>query len=193
MSVIEIVAVCFGVACVWLTIRQNIWCWPTGLVQVVLFIWIFYQAKLYSDVMLHVVYVVLGFYGWWYWLHGGREAKQPPVTRLPSKHLVLWIMLGAAGTAALGGAMARYTDAALPYWDAATTVLSLVAQYLLARKVLENWEFWIVVDVIAVGVYLTKELYLTSGLYAVFLILAVIGLITWMRNLSKPAVEAAAG
>ena len=102
-------------------------------------------------------------------------------------------MLGAAGTAALGGAMARYTDAALPYWDAATTVLSLVAQYLLARKVLENWEFWIVVDVIAVGVYLTKELYLTSGLYAVFLILAVIGLITWMRNLSKPAVEAAAG
>ena len=69
MSVIEIVAVCFGVACVWLTIRQNIWCWPTGLVQVVLFIWIFYQAKLYSDVMLHVVYVVLGFYGWWYWLH----------------------------------------------------------------------------------------------------------------------------
>ena len=100
MSVIEIVAVCFGVACVWLTIRQNIWCWPTGLVQVVLFIWIFYQAKLYSDVMLHVVYVVLGFYGWWYWLHGGREAKQPPVTRLPSKHLVLWIMLGAAGTAA---------------------------------------------------------------------------------------------
>ena len=193
MSVIEIVAVCFGVACVWLTIRQNIWCWPTGLVQVVLFIWIFYQAKLYSDVMLHVVYVVLGFYGWWYWLHGGREAKQLPVTRLPSKHLVLWIMLGAAGTAALGGAMARYTDAALPYWDAATTVLSLVAQYLLARKVLENWEFWIVVDVIAVGVYLTKELYLTSGLYAVFLILAVIGLITWMRNLSKPAVEAAAG
>ncbi len=183
MTTIEIIATVFGLTCVWLTVRQNIWCWPTGLVQVVLYIWIFFQAKLYSDVGLHVVYVVLGLYGWWYWLRGGPRESTAPVTRLSAIALPVWVVVGLAATAGLGWTMDTQTDAALPYWDAATTAFSLIAQYLLARKRLESWLFWIAVDVMAIGVYIAKELYVTSGLYGVFLILAIMGFFTWRRSL----------
>ncbi|MCG8508155.1 MAG: nicotinamide riboside transporter PnuC, partial [Rhodospirillales bacterium] len=138
MTLLEIIATLFGLTCVALTIRQNIWCWPTGLVQVGLYIWIFYQARLYSDMGLHVIYVGLGVYGWWYWLRGGTRSSQVPVTRLTIARSLSWLAVGLTGAAALGMVMNRYTDAALPYWDATTTTLSLVAQYLMARKRLES-------------------------------------------------------
>ena len=130
MTAIEVVATLFGLACVWLTIRRSIWCWPTGLVQVVLYVWIFYRAKLYSDVGLQVVYTFLQLYGWHHWLRGGARNGgadgQLPVTRLTPAGLASWAVAGLAGTAALGAVMRRYTDAALPYWDAAITALSLL-------------------------------------------------------------------
>lgn len=172
-----------GLLCVWLTVRQNIWCWPVGLVMVLLYAWIFYHARLYSDMGLQIVYVGLQIYGWAHWLRGGPRDSGLPVTRLTSGRAVLWVSVGVVGTVLLGGSMARWTDASLPGWDAATTVLSLIAQYLLARKVLENWLFWIVVDVLAVGIYLVKELYVTAGLYAVFLGLATWGWLAWKQSL----------
>jgi nicotinamide mononucleotide transporter len=191
MSAVEVAATLFGLACVWLTIRRTIWCWPMGLVQVVLYVWIFYRAKLYSDVGLQVVYVVLQVYGWHHWLRGkGRDGGAGagtvlPITRLTARAVAGWTAAAAAGTAALGTVMSRYTDAALPYWDAAITVLSLVAQVLLARKVLENWLFWIVVDVLAVGVYAAKKLYPTTGLYAVFLVMAIAGWLAWRKEFRR--------
>jgi nicotinamide mononucleotide transporter len=186
MSPLEIVATVFGLLCVALTVRQNIWCWPTGLVQVVLYIFIFYQAKLYSDSFLQVVYVFFQFYGWWHWLHGGREHTSAPVTRLSPRALIGYLVAGILGSLLWGYGMARFTDAALPYPDAFVVVLSLIAQWLLARKVLESWHFWIAVDVLAIGVYFLKKLYLTSGLYAVFLVLAVLGLLAWKKELGHP-------
>ena len=103
-----------------------------------------------------------------------------------------WAATAAVGIAGLGLAMDRGTDAALPYWDATTTVLSLIAQYLLARKVLENWVLWIVVDVLCIGIYGVKGLYPTAGLYAVFLVLATIGLITWSKTTPARSAPAAA-
>lgn len=186
-SVVEWIAVAFGIACVVLTVRQNIWCWPAGLVQVSLYVYIFYEARLYSDVGLHVVYVVLCVYGWWYWLRGGRDDAPPEVKRLKRPHAAAWLGVCALGTVGLGATMDRLTDADLPYWDAATTVGSLIAQYLMARKVLESWLFWIGVDVVAIGVYAVKGLYPTAGLYLVFLVLATIGFVAWrsawQRNL----------
>lgn len=184
MSIIEIVAVVFGVICVVLTVRRNIWCWPTGLVQVVLFIVIFYQAKLYSDLILHVVYVVMQFYGWHQWLHGSETRGALPVSVLNKPSRIAWPLVVVGGTAGWGFVMARYTDASVPYGDAFTTVASLVAQWLLAKKKLESWLFWIAVDVIAIGIYVYKELYLTSGLYAVFLVLATIGFFAWRQTLN---------
>jgi nicotinamide mononucleotide transporter len=185
MTWIEIIAVVFGLLCVLLTIRQNIWCWPTGLVQVSLYIVIFHDAKLYSDLILHVIYVVLQVYGWYHWLYGGRERSKLPVTRMPSLHLGAWIAVCIAGTAVWGWFMATYTDAAVPYPDAFTTVASLVAQWLMARKKLASWYFWIAVDIVAINVYLYKALYPTAGLYAVFLVLATIGFFAWRKTISK--------
>ena len=182
MSWIEIIAVVFGVACVVLTVRQNIWCWPTGLVQVLLFIVIFYQVKLYSDLILHVVYVWLQVYGWYHWTHGGVRKQQLAVTTLESHNRLLWIAVTIVVTAIWGLLMAVLTDASLPRLDAFTTVASLVAQWLMARKKLESWLFWVTVDIFAIGIYWYKELYYTSGLYAVFLVLATIGWFAWLKS-----------
>lgn len=178
---IEWVAALFGVVCVVLTIRRSIWCWPTGLVQVVLYILVFFQARLYSDLLLHVVYVVMQVYGWWAWLHGGKEGRPLQVSRLSTSLCLAWSAVAAVGIVGLGLVMNTWTDASLPYWDAATTVLSLIAQYLLARKIVESWVVWICVDVLCVGIYTAKGLYVTTGLYSIFLVLAITGLCAWLR------------
>lgn len=181
---IEITATIFGLICVVLTIRRNIWCWPTGLVQVILFIAVFYHAKLYSDLILHGIYVFLQLYGWHCWRasdHGAADEKIS-IGSLPLPQLGLWIATAAAGTAVWGYIMQRWTDADFAYGDAFTTVASLIAQYLLARRRLENWLFWIVVDVVAIGIYLRKGLLPTTVLYTVFLGLAITGLVVWRRR-----------
>ena len=186
---IETAAVVLGLACVWLTVREHIACWPTGLAMVTLYIYVFYQARLYSDMLLQVVYVFLQLYGWYAWLHGGPASSRLPVSTLPSGHAARWMVLCVIATLTLGGAMRHYTDAALPYIDAFATSASLVAQWLMARKVLESWLVWIVVDVVSIGMYAAKALYLTGALYIVFLGLATLGFFTWRRSL----VAAAAG
>jgi len=185
MTGIELAAVIAGVICVWLTVRQNIWCWPVGLVQVGLYIFIFFEVKLYSDAALHVIYVVLGVYGWIHWARGGNDRAKLPVTRLGATASVLWLVTTVVATGALGFFMSRYTDASVPYGDAFTTVASLVAQWLMARKRLESWLFWITVDVVAIGIYAYKELWLTSLLYLLFLGLAVAGFVAWRWSLGE--------
>ena len=183
MSWIEWIAAGFGRACVALTIYQSVWCWPTGLVQVALYVWVFFQAKLYSDVILHVIYVGLGIYGWYHWVRGRpREGERVPISRLSPAAAGVWFTFAASATMLWGLAMSLLTDAALPFWDAAIAVFSLVAQYLLARKVLENWLVWIAVDVVAIGVYFAKGLYVTTGLYLVFLGMAAAGWLAWQKS-----------
>lgn len=174
-------AVIFGVVCVCLTIRQNVWCWPTGLVQVILFIYIFYEVRLYSDLILHVIYVGLSIYGWVHWVKGGQGGQPLPVTRMTRLEGNGWLASVLVGAALWGAIMAAWTNAAAPYPDSFTTVASLAAQWLMARKKLESWLFWISVDVVAIGVYVYKALYLTAGLYAVFLVLACLGYTSWRK------------
>lgn len=184
MTWIESIAVVFGLLCVWLTVRQNIWCWPTGLIQVVLYVVIFYRVKLYADLILHVIYVILQIYGWYHWLHGGKDHGRLLASRLRCRSFAGWIFVLTMGTALWGWNMATFTDAAVPYWDAFITTGSLIAQWLMTRKRLESWWFWISVDIVAIGIYLYKSLFMTSGLYAVFLIMAIIGFFTWRKTLS---------
>lgn len=179
-SWIEIAATGFGLASVAFTVRQNIWCWPTGLVMVALYIVVFWEAKLYSDMGLQVIYVFLQIYGWYHWVHGGNDpGRQIPVSRIAPRQAIGWGVVAVAGTVGLGYSMSTYTDAALPYPDATTTVLSLIAQWLMARKVLESWWVWITVDVLAIGIYFYKGLYPTTILYGVFLLLATAGFFAW--------------
>lgn len=183
MSWIELAATGFGLVSVTLTVRQSIWCWPTGLVMVGLYIFVFWGAKLYSDMGLQVVYVFLQIYGWYHWLHGGKgAAEELAVSRISGGRAALWATAGIVGTGGLGYVMSTYTDASVPYPDAATTVLSLIAQWLMAKKVLESWWVWIVVDVLAIGIYAYKGLFPTSVLYAVFLALATAGYLAWRKS-----------
>lgn len=183
MSAYEVVGVLFGILAVWLTTRESVWCWPTGLVNVALFIVVFYQAKLYADMGLQAVYVLVCLYGWRQWLRGGPGHGPLVVSRAPRSALLALGALGIAGAALLGATLYRHTDASLPFIDASTTSFSLAAQWMQARKWIENWVVWIVVDVVYVGMYVYKRLYLTTGLYAVFIGLAVLGLVEWKRSL----------
>ncbi len=178
-SIIEAVGTAFGIACVWLYVRQNIWSWPTGLVQILLFIFVFYEAKLYSDLILHVIYVGLQIYGWRHWLRGGERGTELHASRLRVRAVVLWCAAAGAGALAWGWAMASFTDAALPYPDAFIATTSITAQWLITRKKLESWFFWILVDCVAIAVYLAKDLYFASALYAIFLGLSIAGYRTW--------------
>ncbi len=179
----EVAGFVTGVVAVWLTAKESPWCWPAGLVNVSLYIVVFWQAKLYADMGLQVVYVGVCLYGWWEWLHGGPGGGRLAVSRAPRRWLAGLSVAGAAFAVALGLFLTRKTDASLPFWDATTTAYSLVAQLLQSRKWIETWWFWIAVDVVYVGVYVAKGLYLTAVLYGVFLGLCVLGLREWRRSL----------
>lgn len=179
---IEIIAVFLGIANVGLLMRRSIWNYPFGIAMVTLYAFVFYEAKLYSDMLLQGFFFTLQVYGWWYWLQGTPAADGHIKVRLLSREQYKWYG-GAAviGILALGTFMARATDAALPYPDATTTVLSVIAQILLARRYLENWILWIAVDVLAIGIYAIKGLYPTMVLYAIFLAMATGGFLMWNR------------
>lgn len=193
MTSIEIVAVVFGLAAVWLTVRQSIWCWPAGLVQVSLYIFVFYGAKLYSDMILHGIYVVMQIIGWYHWLHGGADRSALSVSSMGTGANIRWMLVAALGTAAWGLLMSTYTDAAFPYGDAFTTVGSLIAMWLQVRKVIESWGYWIAIDVVAIWIYYAKDLHWTAGLYLVFLGLCLVGLREWRRELSGSSTEMVPG
>ena len=189
----EIIGTIFGLLSVWLTIRKSIWCWPTGLINVVLFFVMFYQVKLYAELITYSVFFVLGIYGWWEWLYGGENRTELPVTRTPRRVSLVLIALALVWAPLQGYCFHHYTDAALPYWDSTITVLSLLAQWMMARKYLENWVLWIAVDVLGIGVYWYKDLHVTAGLYLVFLIMATTGLIAWWRGMkAEEATDVAA-
>ena len=195
MNSIEIVAAAFGVVSVFLSVRQNIWSWPTAIVNVGLYIFVFYGSKLYADTGLQVVYVVLNAYGWYHWLYGGKNRTELPVTRTSARLWLLLVALGAAGTAVLGTFLTQKTDAALPYVDSLTTSTSLVAQWMMTRKLLENWLIWVAVDVVYIGMYIYKSLYVTAVLYFIFLVLSAMGFVQWRRSLKEretPQLDAAA-
>lgn len=165
-----------------LTIFQSIWCWPTGLIQVLLYIPVFYESKLYSDMVLHLIYAFMNIYGWYYWIYGTKDSETLKIVSLPLNFLFLYIFLTLSGAGVWGFIMTSYTDAAMPYLDAFIVTASLVAQWLLARKNLVSWYFWISVDIVAIFVYAAKELYPTAILYTVFLVLAFSGLRTWSKE-----------
>jgi nicotinamide mononucleotide transporter len=187
MDPFEIIGVVTGILGVWLTTRQKIWCWPVGLVSVVAFIVVFFRAKLYGAMGLQFVYVGLIGYGWYAWLYGGVGQRALLVSRLPRRLVAVLVAVGAGASLVLGFWLGRRTDEALPYLDGFTTSFSLVAQWMQARKYLENWVVWVVVDVVYVVMGLSQGLTLTAGLYVIYVCLALIGFRDWRRSLAAGA------
>jgi nicotinamide mononucleotide transporter len=187
---IEIIAVLCGIANVVLIIRRSLWNYPFGLVMVALYAWIFFEVRLYSDTLLQVFFFVVQLFGVVWWLRG-RDAEGDIIVRRLSKQQVLMTVVAAVvGTIVLGATMSRWTDAALPFPDAAIASMSVLAQILLARRFLENWLLWIAVDVLTIGVYFSKDLHPTAVLYALFLLLAITGLLDWRRALNLQMAKA---
>jgi nicotinamide mononucleotide transporter len=182
MSTLEWIAAVFGAVSVYLSARENIWSWPTAIVNVGLYIVVFRRSGLYSDMGLQAVYLLLSIYGWYEWLHGGVNRTQLAVSRATRRD---WLLATPIAVLFWLG-LARYTETlsgvALPYLDAGLTTVSLVAQWLMTRKVLENWILWIIADIVYVPMYVYKKLPVTAALYVVFLMLAVVGLRGWWRS-----------
>ncbi|MFT3784615.1 MAG: nicotinamide riboside transporter PnuC [Tepidisphaeraceae bacterium] len=177
-SWLEAVSFVTGAVCVWLTVKENVWNFPIGLLNVATFVFVFAKAHLFGDAGLQVVYFVLTLIGWYLWLYGGERHTGLRVVRASTLENALVVGICGALTVLLWQLLPKVGGSA-SFWDALTTAISLGAQWLLNRKRLENWIAWIVVDVIYVPLYLYKGLYLTAILYAVFLAMAVMGLRAW--------------
>ncbi|MGB3587120.1 MAG: nicotinamide riboside transporter PnuC [Tunicatimonas sp.] len=180
---VEFLAVIFGVIPIYLNAREIVWGWPTSIVGAVLLGFIAYQAQLYASVGLNGVYIILGFYGWYEWIYGGDNQSRLTISVTAFPTLLTLLIAGMIGTIGIGYFFRQNTDADLPYWDAFGTAFSLVGTYMLARKKLENWVLWIVVDAVFVGIYVVKELYLLALLYFLYLGLAAYGYRNWQRSL----------
>ena len=189
LSPLEVIASLFGAVSVWLSARQHIASWPTAIVNVLLSAIVYYRSRLYSDTGLQFVYFALSVYGWYEWLYGGANRTELPVSRTPRARLPLLVGLGVAGALTFGTLTTRYTDvlqhnpAWVPWVDATLTATSLVAQWMMTRKLIENWALWIAVDVVYVPMLAYKGLYAFAVLYAVFLALAVKGYVDWREDL----------
>lgn len=192
MSALELSAALVGAVSVYLSVRQNVWSWPTAIVNVVLYVVVFHRAKLYADMGLQVVYAIISVYGWYHWLHGGAGRSELRVSRTPLRERLVLPVLVFVGAASLGTFFARATDASLPYLDSSLTATSLAAQWMMTRKYVESWLVWILVDVVYVPMFIYKQLYPTAALYAVFLVLATMGFVQWRRSLRAATAAARA-
>ena len=182
-----------GAISVYLSARENIWSWPTAIVNVGLYVVVFRRTGLYSEMGLQVVYLALSIYGWYEWLYGGKDRSTLRVSRASSREWLIAIPVAALFWLGLARYTATLPGVALPYLDSGLTTLSLVAQWMMTRKILENWVLWIVADIVYVPMYVYKGLAVTAALYAVFLALAALGLRSWWRSyqtnpLDEPAV-----
>jgi nicotinamide mononucleotide transporter len=181
MNPLEIIAVALGIANVGLLVRRSIWNYPFGLAMVALYFVIFREARLYGEAALQVFFFVVQGWGWWLWARAGGLARMVSVAWMGWRARISALALVAVSSIAIGWAMATYTNAALPFADATIAGASVVAQVLLAMRRVENWALWIAIDVLSIGVYINRELYLTAGLYIVFLVLAIAGYRQWAK------------
>lgn len=188
----EVLGFITGAWGVWLTVKQNIWNWPIGILNNAFFLILFVRAHLFADSGLQVIYLILEVLGWYWWLHGGTGRTALPIGRLGPRAMLVLAAILIVATAALTVGLGRIDDSA-PFWDALTTVLSLIAQYLLTRKLVENWLVWIAADVIYVALYAAKGLPLTAVLYALFFAMCVAGLLQWRTATQEQAAAASTG
>lgn len=181
-----------GAICVWLTVKESIWNFPIGLLNVATFSVVFFKSRLFADAGLQVVYFVLGVIGWRLWLRGGEDRTQLRISRAPALELLLIAAFVVGGTLGLRQLL-HLAGGSASFWDALTTSLSLASQWLLNRKRLESWAGWILVDAIYVPLYIYKELYLTAILYAIFFAMAVMGWRAWQRTFRDAQAQAKFG
>lgn len=195
MSYLEFFGTVSGVIAVWLAARANIWSWPIGVVNVTLSFFLFFQVQLYPDMFLQVFYFVTNLLGWWRWAHPSPEEEDKKrelrISFMPVRQLIIFSSIGVLGTIVMGGFSSNLHQwfpiifnrpSAYPYLDSFVTVMSIVATYLMIQKKVECWMVWMVVDMVATGLYFAKDIKMYSALYLAFCFIAAFGLWKWMKE-----------
>ncbi len=179
MSTIEIIAVIISIIGVTLTIKRQMWCWFFNFIAFVLYAYIFYEYKLYGETILQFIFIVLNLYGFYHWRKGKVEEHTIRIEKSNAPTLVMQMVLASIAGLLFGLGLHYFTDASLPILDAQLAAFSLLATYWTTQKYIATWALWVIVDIIYVGMFLYKSLYLTAGLYAVFIGLAILGWKQW--------------
>lgn len=191
MSYIEFFGTIFNLWCVWLAAKRNVLTWPVGIVGIILYFFLFYQIRLYSDLFEQAYFFVISFWGWWVWSQGKKKEEPVSVTRGTLKSNITYAAAIAVFSLAAGYLMSHIHEylptlfpeaASFPYLDAFTTVMSFVATIMMARRKFECWYLWILVDIIGVWLYYSKGVRFIAAEYLIFLVMAVQGFITWRRE-----------
>lgn len=185
MSTVELLAALLGVINVVLVVRRSIWNYPFGLAMVALYFFVFWDAKLYSDALLQIFFIVINLYGWWNWSRAETVDDGVAVRWMSRRSRALWLGGTIAAVVVWGSLMARFTDAAAPFPDATVAAISVAAQSLQSLRRVESWILWIAVDALAIGLFISRGLSITAALYAIFLVLAIVGLVQWKRNVPQ--------
>ena len=177
-----------GILCVWLAAKNIIYNWPIAIISVIIYIFIFFDSKLYADMGLQVYFLAMNIYGWYYWSKQKNSKEESrPVSAITKQEIVLSVLGVIVFTALIGFILQSQTDASFPFIDSFCTACSVVAQIFLARKVIQNWLIWIFVDMIYVGVYISKDLYATAIMYALYIYIATVGYLEWRKTYREQA------
>jgi len=182
LSAWEAVAVALGVAYLLLAMRESLWCWYAAFVSTAIFLVLFWNVGLLMESALQIYYLAMAVYGWWEWQHGGSGQPELAISSWPTRRHLLAIGAVLLVSAVSGVLLQRYSHAALPYLDSFTTWGSILTTWMVARKILENWLYWLVIDTVSVYLYLDRELYLTALLFILYLIIVVFGYCQWLRH-----------
>ena len=187
VNYVELLGAILGLIYIFLSVRQKILTWPVGLISSVFYIVIFIQARLYAGMGLQVYYAAMSIYGWYYWAKGRNNDNGEKINVSFTRPLV-WMMIAAAFVAIfvfIVLVLKNYTDSDVPFIDAFTTTAGIIATWMMARKLIENWIIWVFTDLISVFLYVEKQLWVTALLYLVFTTMAILGFIEWRKNLKK--------
>jgi nicotinamide mononucleotide transporter len=184
---IELLGFIFGLLYIILSIKQNIWCWPVGFITSALYIYVFFVSKFYADMGLQVYYLLVSIYGWYNWMFGARSKKQDDlkISKIKLKPGIYLTIVTILLFGVISFILVNYTDSELPYWDSFTTAAGFVATWMLAKKIIEHWIIWVIVDFVSLGLYIYKGLYPTVILFTVYTILAILGYLEWKKELKR--------
>jgi len=182
MSLLEGIAVFFGIASVYYSIKENIWVYPTGIISTLIYVWICFHYKLYADMGINAYYFSMSIYGWYVWTHPKQGETVLPVTWLKPSGWIFSIVFFLFSYGVLYLILSQFTDSDVPYWDSFTTASAFVGMWLMAKKKVENWIFWIITDLVSVPLYFYKGLILTSFQFMFFTVLATMGLLAWIKS-----------
>jgi nicotinamide mononucleotide transporter len=188
MSAWEITAVVLALVYLVLAIRENIACWLAAILSTSIYIVLMYQAGLYMESALQVFYIAMAVYGWYSWKHGEGPENKLPVSSWSLKRHVVPLMLILLFTLASGFVLSRYSDAAMPYLDSFTTWGAIVTTWMVARKIIQNWHYWFIIDSVSVYLYVSRGLWLTALLFVLYLVLIVIGYREWRKSMDADRV-----